>query len=285
MIETLDTLLLKVSNGTGAWIVVEGPTPQDDPWYYEQWFGGITREVSFVHQNGYLLVKKAVAHLREHAPGRPVFGLIDRDFTSRDETDANESLESGLYRTGWYTLENYFLADVAAWMRILDMLSAGAPPPGWSTPEELRGRILEAYRLSLPVAAWNYVVHVECRRIASNAGSPGYREHHDAIREETLAALTRWGDARSAPTSLHDSYHARLAELTALSPDLWPEHVTGKAVFKRFAEAFPELRNTHNKTVKLARLYIAQQPAPPPDLAAIVDEIRREAAKLRRPGT
>jgi len=30
---------------------------------------------------------------------------------------------------------------------------------------------------------------------------------------------------------------------------------------------------------------IAQQPAPPPDLAAIVDEIRREAAKLRRPGT
>jgi len=285
MIATLDALLETVRSGTGAMVVVEGETGQDAPWYYSQWFGDIAREVRFVHQDGYLLVKKAVAYLREHAPIRPVFGLIDRDFTSRDETDASDPLESGLHRTGWYTLENYFLADASAWLRILHMLSAGAPASGWATVEDIHARIHDAYRLSLPVAAWNLVVHAECRRIDSNAGSPGFREHHDAINEKTLASLTRWGDARSAPASLHDLYRARLDELTALSPDAWPEHVTGKAVFKRFAEDFPELRNTHNKYVKLARLYIAQQPPQPPDLAAIVDEIRREAAKLRRPGT
>lgn len=281
MIEALDTLLLKVSAGTGAWIVVEGETAQDDPWYYSKWFGDLAREVSFVHQNGFVKVKRAVAHLRQHAPWRPVFGIIDRDFTTRDETDVGDPLESGLFRTGWFTLENYFLADLDAWAQILDTLTAGAPPPGWDSREQIGARILDAYRASLPVAAWNRVVHEECLRTGLREGSPGYRPHHDAINDETLGKLTQWGHARGAPIALRDRYREHLDELTVLPPDRWPEFVTGKAVFTRFAEKFPELRND----VKLRRLYIAQQPKPPPDLAAIIDEIRREAAKLRNPGS
>lgn len=283
MIEALDALLETVRAGTGALIVVEGDTPRDDPWFYSRWFGGLRLEVRFIHQDGYRQVRKAVAYLREHEPNRPVFGLIDRDFTSRDKTDATASLETGLYRTGWYTLENYFLADLDAWLRILDMLTAGAPPPGWSTPEELQARILDAYRISLPVAAWNRVVCDEFRRTVAAGKTPDFCEHHSAITDKTLATLTQWGESRSAPIDLADLYRDRLAALLA-SPEAWPELVTGKTVFKRFAEAFPELRNAHEKTVKLSRMYMGQQPQPPPDLAAIVDEIRREAAKLRRPG-
>jgi hypothetical protein len=281
MIETLDALLLKVNAGSGAWIVVEGETAQDDPWYYDKWFGDLAREVSFVHQNGFVKVKRAVAHLREHAPWRPVYGIIDRDFATRDETDVGDPLEPGLYRTGWFTLENYFLADLDAWMQILDTLTAGAPPPGWDSREQIGARILDAYRASLPVAAWNRVVHEECLRTGLREGSPGSRTHHNAINDETLDKLTQWGHSRGAPIALCDRYREHLDDLTALPPDRWPEFVTGKAVFIRFAEKFPELRSD----VKLRRLYIAQQPKPPPDLAAIVDEIRREAAKLRNPGS
>ncbi len=284
MIEALDTLLLKVSAGTGAWIVVEGETAQDDPRYYSKWFGDLAREVSFVHQNGFVKVKRAVAHLREHAPWRPVYGIIDRDFATRDDTDVGDPLDTGLYRTGWYTLENYFLADLDAWMRVLHMLTDDAPPPGWDTPDDVRARIRDAYRVSLPVAAWNRVVHDECRRTGHFKGSPGAREHHNAINDETLAALIQWGDSRAAPINLRDKYQERLHELAVADPDTWPEHVTGKVVFRRFAEAFPRL-HPHDKVALLRRLYIAQQPKPPPDLAAIIDEIRREAAKLRNPGS
>lgn len=130
MIEPLDALLESVRAGTAALVVVEGETKNDDPKIYGRWFGHLARDLSFVHQDGYRRVQKAVAYLREHAPGRPVFGLIDRDFTSRDETDVDAELERGLFRTGWYTLENYFFADTAAWAQVVELLTDEAPRAG-----------------------------------------------------------------------------------------------------------------------------------------------------------
>lgn len=284
MIEPLDALLETVRAGTGALVVVEGQTARDDPFYYGRWFGDLGREIRFVHQNGYSMVKKAVAHLRERAPGRPVFGIIDRDFASRDPTDATETLEPGMFRTGLYTLENYFFIDPGAWLRVVEVLSGGEPAPGWRSVDDLRARIVEAYRAALPVAAWNFVVHAESTRARVETTNIEYRVHPSAISEGALSKLAQWGTDRAAPRSLREAYEARLAELTALAPQTWPEHVTGKAVGAVFTAAFPALHNTKNKDVSLYRLYMDKQTTRPADLAEILEIVRREAAKLRRRG-
>jgi hypothetical protein len=283
MIEPLDALLETVRAGTGAIVVVEGQTPRDDPYYYGRWFGDVAREVRFVHQNGHSRVKTAVAFLREAAPGRPVFGLVDRDFTSRDTTEVVDPLGSGIFRTGLYTLENYFLTDLAAWLSVAMVLCAGEPPPEWRTVQELQARVDEAYRSALPVAAWNRVVHDEVRR-GMVAKSPGYRDHPDAISDEGLRRLEQWGVEQSAPVSLRAVYEAELAAVTALGPEGWPERVTGKVVGAIFAAKFPALDSARDKARTLYRLYMDKQNAPPADLAAIVETIRREAAKMRKRG-
>ncbi len=284
MIAPLDALLETVRAGTGALVVVEGQTARDDPYYYGRWFGDLAREVRFVHQNGHSLVKKAVAFLHEHAPDRPVFGIVDRDFTSRDPTDVGAVLTSGIYRTGLCTLENYFFTDLDAWLRVVEVLSAGEPPPGWRTAGELHEQITAAYRAALPVAAWNRTVHDESARTAAAPGNPGYREHPDAISEAALQRLEQWGATRSAPISLRACFEAELAAVTTLGPDGWPRCVTGKAVGSVFAASFPALHNSKDKASTLYRLYVDKQTSRPNDLMEIVDIIRREAAKSRKRG-
>lgn len=281
MIEPLDALLETLRAGTGALVVVEGQTSRDDPYFYTRWFGHRAREVRFVHQDGHDQVKKAVAHLREHAPGRPVFGLIDRDFSTRDPTDATEALAPYLHRTGWYTLENYFFSEPSIWLQILDVLTDPEARPGWRTIEELHQQILRAYEGALVVAAWNRTVHDECRRVDLRTDSPGYREHPKAITDKALASLAQWGQERGAPEPLRDRYTTTLAAL-ASDPARWPEQVTGKAAYKLFVEGFPALINTHGKDLAMRRLYMDRQPPPPPDLATIIDEICREAVTYRR---
>lgn len=283
MIEPLDALLESVRAGTGALVVVEGETKNDDPKVYGRWFGHLGRDLTFVHQDGYRQVQKAVAYLREHAPGRPVFGLIDRDFTSRDETDVDEDLERGLFRTGWYTLENYFFADPAAWVQVVEVLADEAPE-GWRTVAEIEARVTGAYRKALPVAAWNRIVCDECRRAPGASKGLGYREHPDAISDDALAKLLLWGQERAAPRSLLDCFAARLDELRAMQPESWPEHVTGKAVLSIFTQEFPALQGAKNKAGVLRRLYMDRQTAPPPDLAAIVETMLRETERMRRRG-
>lgn len=284
MIEPLDALLETVRSGTGALVVVEGQTARDDPYYYGRWFGDLAREVRFVHQNGHSLVKKAVAFLRTQAPDRPVFGIVDRDFTSRDPTDVDVALASGIFRAGLYTLENYFFTDLSAWLRVVKVLSAGQPPPGWETVEELQERITAAYHAALPVAAWNRIVHDESARTTAVAGNPGYREHPEAISEPALQRLEQWGVARSAPVSLRARYEAELVAVMALGPGGWPQCVTGKAVGAVFAASFPALHNMKDKASTLYRLYMNEQPTRPSDLAEIIDIIRLEAAKSRKRG-
>jgi len=286
MIEPLDALLESVRAGTAALVVVEGETRNDDPKVYGRWFGHLARDLSFVHQDGHRQVKKAVAYLREHAPGRPVFGLIDRDFTSRDETDVDEALEHGLFRTGWYTLENYCFADPAAWVQVVEVLNDEAPE-GWRTVAEIEAHVTAAYRRALPIAAWNRVVHDECRRAPGAGQSPGYREHPDAINEQALEKLAQWGQARGAPCSLRESFSAGLRALEAMSPDQWPEHVTGKAVLGIFAQVLPAptLQGAKNKALTLRRLYMDKQAAPPRDLAAIFETMLRATEHMRQRST
>jgi hypothetical protein len=281
VIEPLDDLLERARAGTAALVVVEGETRNDDPKVYGRWFGHLARDLSFVHQDGHRQVKKAVAYLREHAPGRPVFGLIDRDFTSRDETDVTDALEHGLFRTGWYTLENYFFADATAWMQIVEVLNDD-PPDGWRTIAEIEARITDAYRRALPLAAWNRIVCNECRRSPGPGKSPEYRDNPKAISEEALVKLTKLGQERGAPRPLGEEFAALLLALEALPPETWPEHVTGKAVLSIFAQEFPALHSTRDKPGVLRRLYMDKHPAPPPDLAAIVDTMLRETEHMRR---
>lgn len=281
MIEPLDALLETVRAGTATLVVVEGETRNDDPKVYGRWFGHLARDLSFVHQDGHRQVKKAVAYLREHAPGRPVFGLIDRDFTSRDETDVTDALEHGLFRTGWYTLENYLFSDATTWTQIVEVLNDD-PPEGWRTVAEIEASITAAYRRALPVAAWNRVVCDECRRSPGPGESPGYRDHPNAISEDALRKLTQWGQERGAPRPLDEAFAASLGALAAMPPEEWPELVTGKAVLRIFNREFPALHSTRDKPGVLRRLYMDRQAAPPPDLAAIVDIMLREAEHMRR---
>lgn len=281
MIEPLDALLETVRAGTAALVVVEGQTRSDDPKVYGRWFGDLARELSFVHQDGHRQVEKAVAYLRAHAPGRPVFGLIDRDFTSRDETDVDEALARGVFRTGWYTLENYFFADAAAWVQVAALLT-DEPPEGWRTVAEIEARVVAAYRRALPVAAWNRVICDECRRAPGPGKRLDYRQHPDAISEDALRRLAQWGQDRQAPGSLREAFADRLSALAGLPPAAWPEHVTGKAVLAIFTQEFPALHNARDKAAVLRRLYLEKQSAPPPDLAAIVATMLREAEGLRR---
>ncbi len=283
MIEPLDALLESVRAGTGALVVVEGETKNDDPRVYGRWFGHLARDLTFVHQNGYRRVQEAVAYLRQRAPGRPVFGLIDRDDTSRDDTDVNEPLPHGLFRTGWYTLENYFFADAAAWVQLVDDL-ADEVPDGWRTVVEVEARVTEAYRKALPVAAYNRVVGDEWRRAPWPGEGRHYREHPDAINEDALGKLLQWGQERGAPRSLLDCFTIRLDELKAMRPETWPEHVTGKAVLSVFTREFPALQGLQKKDVTLRRLYMAKQTTPPPDLAALVETMLRETERMRRRG-
>ena len=57
-------LVMACSSGTGAIVIVEGETFQEDCWFFGQWFGDRAREVTFFPQNGWMKVRAAVAELR-----------------------------------------------------------------------------------------------------------------------------------------------------------------------------------------------------------------------------
>lgn len=274
-------LLAKCRAGRGAIVVLEGETVDDDPFFYNLWFGDLAREVSFEPQNGWAKVVSAVKELREAIPDRHVFGIIDRDFAEEATLSAQaESVPAdGVFRTRWYTLENYLL-EPKGWQRCAQALCRGNAPEGWRTAAEIAARIDEAYRRCLRVGAYNRVVWEEHGREPGHGGRClEYVDHSDGLKDAPEQRLLEWGKQRGAPRPLDEMFEAHLAQLEREPPELWPCWVSGKAVLKSFLAEFPAWKGQRPTAGVLISLYLDKHPTPPPELA---DLIGRLVAASRR---
>lgn len=268
-------LVTKCRTGRGAIVVLEGETEHDDPYFYGRWFGDLARQVSFFPQNGWEKVVVAVKELREAIPDRPVFGIVDRDFADGAVVEAQEHAvpADGVFRTRRYTLENYLL-DPVGWAKCAATLHRGTAPAPWDHAEGVAAKLEQAYRACAGVAAWNVIVSAECRREPQHpVGSPGYREHPDALPKDPAQELMRWGAQRAAPRSLADEFSARLARMQQMNVQELSCWVTGKAVLKVFLRDFPVPfgPRIHNEVLK--NLYLNAHPAPPDELDGLVRRI------------
>ncbi len=265
-------LLMKCRAGRGVVVLVEGETEQDDPFFYNRWFGDRAREVSFFPQNGWQQVCTAVAQVREHMPGRPVFGIIDRDFTDAAVLDRQRKRmpEDGILRTHYYTLENHLLG-VSGWHQVIRLIHRDNPPAGWRELVEIEEHLLRCYREFLPVAAYNWVVWQE--NMGSGKEHPGVpaKEHPDQMRDFDPALLSVLGKSRGSSIDLGLKYQDRLAWLRALSADEWPCWVHGKLLLNRVW--LPRIPKAGMNPSHLVNYYIGQCPEPPPALVNLIDQI------------
>lgn len=263
-------LLNACAAGRGVIVTVEGESAQQDPYFYNRWFGARAREVSFFPQNGWSKVVQAVADLRSQLTGRPVFGSIDRDFAEETALHAQAAAlpADGVFRTRLSTLENYLLAP-AGWLKVLKLLYRVDLPPGWSNEEEVAERIASFYRHCMPLAAFNLTVKRECDRLPS--GGIGYKEHPDAVKSPE-AELRTWGAGRHPPVPLEQVYQSNLAWLQSLQPQQWAEWVSGKAVMRAFLPTLPSPRSRLHSEI-LLNLYLNEHPEPPLELGGLVARI------------
>lgn len=263
-------LLNACAAGRGVIVMVEGEDAQQDPYFYNRWFGARAREVSFFPQNGWPKVVQAVADLRSQLTGRPVFGIIDRDFAEEAVLDAQAAAlpADGVFRTRLSTLENYLLAP-AGWLKVLKLLYRADLPPGWSKEEEVAERIADAYRQCVPLAAFNLTVQRECDRLPS--GGISYKERPEAVRNPE-AELQAWGAGRNPPVPLEQVYQSNLAWLQSLQPQQWAEWISGKAVMRIFLPTLPSPRSKLHSEL-LLNLYLNEHPEAPPELAGLVARI------------
>lgn len=274
-------LVTKCRAGRGAIVVLEGEDSEDDPFVYGRWFGDLATRISFFPQNGYEKVRKAVEYLREQIPDRPVYGVIDRDFADEALLVAQEqgTPSDGVFRTRWYTLENYLL-DPEGWAALARAANRARVPETWATREAVSARLEAAYRACLKVAAWNLVVHDECRRDPGHpVKSLGHREHPDGVPKNAAEQLGAWGRDRGAPQLLADRFIAQAARLEALQPSEWPCWVTGKAVLKVFLRDFPVHWGPVPHPWVLVNLYLNGHSTPPGELAALVRRILELAGR------
>lgn len=273
-------LVTKCRAGRGAIVVLEGEDSEDDPFVYGRWFGDLATRVSFFPQNGYEKVRKAVEYLREQIPDRPVYGIIDRDFADDAllATQEQGAPTDGVFRTRWYTLENYLL-DPDGWTALARAANGARVPEAWATRDAVAARIETAYRMCLRVAAWNLVVHEECRRAPGHSvKSLGHREHPDAVPKNAAEQLDDWGRLRGV-SQLADRFAAQVARFEALQPLEWPRWVTGKAVLKVFLRDFPVPRGSVPHHWMLVNLYLDRHSTPPAELAGLVQRILELAGR------
>lgn len=263
-------LLARCRAGLGRIVIVEGESDDQDPYFYNRWFGDRARELTFIPQNGCERVVQAVAELRAQlSPARPVYGIRDRDFC--DDADLGEDAipADGVLRPRRYTLENYLL-EPEGWYEVVRLVHRSKLPPDWDTVEAVHERVLDAYRRCLPVAAFNAAVRQEYVRAPGDPTGArfGYRPHPDAVTAAALTQLEAWGASRGAPP-LRGVYEAELARLQAAAFAEWQRRVTGKAVLKVFQGSFPGINAGH----LLDNLYLDKHPAPPGDLERLVQRL------------
>ncbi|MCP3059786.1 DUF4435 domain-containing protein [Myxococcus sp. K38C18041901] len=262
-------LLNACAAGRGVIVMVEGETPQHDPFFYKRWFDARAREISFFPQNGWSKVVLAVTELRAQLPARPIFGIIDRDFADDAvlQTQATALPADGVFRTGLCTLENYLLVP-SGWLRVVNLLYRNSPPVDWSSEADITKRIVDAYRRCVPLAAFNMTVAKEYERLPQDGIS--YKMHPDAVVAPE-GELKTWGLSRSPPLPLEQVFLSNLQKIQSAPQSELEKWVTGKAALKVFLQSMPpKARVSHDHLVSL---YLDGYPTPPSEIHALVTRI------------
>lgn len=288
----VDELEVKVRTGRGIAVIVEGQSAEEDPWFYNQWFGDRAREVTFFPQDGWTRVVDAVAELRQRCPGIPIYGIIDRDFAEEETLDADFGT-LGILRTSYYTLENYLL-DPACWAAVFRLIfrRQGRAPDGWDQVEQVQRHVEAAYRSCVDLSAYNRVIKTVGERYpeltqAIAEGDREYLHHPDAFAKFGPAArLAAWGQRMGCPEDPGERFQEYRAALeTARVADL-QKVVSGKHVLRVLHSQFPRLPRTGRFGLShYLNLYVDRCPHPTADLARIVERIIMDAARLAGDGT
>jgi len=281
----VDELEVTIRAGRGVAIIVEGQSPEEDPWFYDQWFGDRARQVTFFPQDGWLRVIEAVAELRRRCPDVPVYGIIDRDFSEDKALDADFAT-LGILRTSSYTLENYLL-DPTCWAAVFRLIFRrhGGAPDGWDQAERVQEHIETACRSCLDLIAYNRVIKYvgDSYRELAQATAEGDREylhHPDAFTKiGPVARLAAWGQQMGCLEDLGARFHEHRAALETAGVADWRKVVSGKYVLHVLQRRFPLLPGAGKFGLShYLNLYLDRCPDPPADLTRIVERIIADAA-------
>lgn len=269
-------------SGRGICIIVEGETEMDDPWFYQQWFGGLSKQITFFPQNGWERVVDAVSTLRPKLGVKRVYGIIDRDFAPTVTYDPFPT--DGLLRTAKYTLENYLL-DPQYWFAALRPLMLRSPKPGWNSAAEIQRTIETLYEECIPLSAYNWTLQQARAQdsVAFSALPENERRffHHPmAIRNlgDVPAHLQKLQAHIGITADVGQLYLDRLADWQAMSLPQQEEVISGKYVFKRFQEILPiKIAGRQAKKDAMLSAYMYQCAKPPKNLEEIINLILKHA--------
>jgi hypothetical protein len=280
---SIDKLEVTLETGQGVAIILEGETEDDDPWYFQQWFGGLAKEVAFFPQDGWFQVTQAVAELRRRVPGIPVYGIIDRDFCDDSALDTDFET-AGILRTPRYALENYLL-EPEGWAAVFRLMVRNpADSRGWNEPAQVRGFIEDAYRNCLPLSAHNSIVQSVTAQQANSAGFQARKYLDDCQSfsprncDAVLASLRDWGTRLGSADDLAERFEQKLQSLQQSSFAEWETQVHGRYVLKDVHSRFPKRPFPLKDYLSL---YMDRYSVPPPDLDSLVERILEHAQKAR----
>lgn len=255
-------LLAACRAGQGVLIIVEGEREEDDAWFYNRWFAPQATNVTFIAQNGWEQVVRAVAELRSVYPRRRLFGLVDRDHTPGDVIIRQLSAvpEDGVFRTTRFTMENHLL-EPGPLLELLRLIDRGE---AW-TFDRVASALLHAFRRHVSMAAYNRAVW----EIARDGGDARFVSHPDGVPTDAAAALAAMASPRAA--SAATVFQSTLAALSVAPLAELHQHVSGKYVVRSLDREFPGLKGL-DAGRRLA-LLAGQATAPPADLAGLVHHI------------
>jgi hypothetical protein len=266
---TLDEVALRVRTGAAAAVIVEGEDRGGDAWIYgDIWFGSRAAEVRFFPQDGWPQVVEAVRVLRQQLPAIPIFGLIDRDFTSDDELEGLEP--EGIYRSRCYSVENYLL-DPGCWLQTVDLVTRvrGGTPPSWRTEVEVAQQLEESYTACLPAVAFNWTVAELARTQVQPTDTPIYvAVLMDGRLGRAGEVLDEWMPGAGS------GFQDRLARLHQADRDALSQLVNGKLVLDELVTRLRRAVGGPAFTVlDYLNLYLDRCPDPPPDAVNLLDKI------------
>lgn len=265
--------------GSGLCLIVEGETDQDDPWFYQHWFGAESRRFTFFPQDGWEKVQTAVATLRAALGRRKVYGLIDRDFES---VPAYPPLPpDGVVHTAKYTLENYLL-DAECWFNTVHPFTLRQAKPGWNTLAETQTTVAELYRQCLSLSAYNWALRqARTANPAAFATLPErereYREHPKGLPADAVATLRALQTCLGLADDLGQAYLDRLTWLQRQPFAEWEQLVSGKYVLKLLHETFPLRLSGQQAWDDMLGAYMRVCYTPPPDLVTLLETIWQDA--------
>lgn len=269
-------------SGSGICVIVEGETEQADPWFYNQWFGDRSRELTFFPQGGWEKVAQAVTELRERVGIKKVYGIVDRDFEAYIGPD-EPFPQDGLLRTCKYTLENYLL-DAKCWFDWSQQFTQRTSWPEWDTVDDVQTFILHLYQECCDLSAYNWTLHY-AKKIDKEAFK--LIPEKERVYKSHPKALTNMGDLIHYLRSIQDKmeievdlgarYTSRIKELQTLRFPQLEEVISGKYVLTLLRERFPLKISGTRAWDDILDAYMYHCPTPPDDLKALVERILQDA--------